>query len=229
MGVHVETVVSDQEVFNDVKIWNNISGDLKKALYNCRALDGMTPFQEYCNALSMVVPGALCLYLCLWPSSGLWWTWRMSIIAAAVLLHLPFSMAFHLLLAQRKLQHSSNNTARRLDQTFIHVTCMASAAALSTSEVYCSLCILLNMYFISRLWAFRDAGVTERMANIGMAVLLYWVPPLLRGDFQNTACGVGYFVLGALCMHFRLGGWGHSLLHILSGGLCYHILAAGAF
>eukprot|EP00913_Durusdinium_trenchii_P033835 g31673.t1 len=177
----------NEEVFNkDLKIINSLSrGDLKelKEDVDSRALDGMTPFQEYCNALSMLIPGFVCAYLYHHPEE-LRWTWRMSLMSFAVLIHLPFSFRYHCLLAQRKLKDAVDNTARRLDQSFIHVTCMATFVALSNNEVYVCCAVILNLYFIARLWA-PDASLLERMGNIGCGVVLYGLPPLCRGAVRH--------------------------------------------
>ena len=230
MGVHVADAVAKEEVFNkDQKIINSISGDFKVSsskLTDPRALDGMTPVQEYCNAISMPIPGLVCLYLYNYQPHENWWNWRMSWMTISLILHLPFSCSYHLLLAKRMLKDAVDNSARRLDQSFIHLTCLITAIALSEDDVYAAVCVILNMYFISRLWAKNDAGLMERMGNIGLGVLLYALPPLLRGDYVNVVCGGFWFLLGAVMMYLRFGGWGHCLLHVLSGGLCYHAMLA---
>ncbi|CAE7763671.1 unnamed protein product, partial [Symbiodinium microadriaticum] len=131
MGVHTRKI---HATFADMKESNfSDDGDIKKEEGDCRALDGMTPLQEYCNAASMLAPTCVCLSFFLWPPYPGFFSWRHGLMTGAVLLHLPFSCAYHLLLATRSLRHSTDCMARRLDQTFIHVTCLATGCALSAS------------------------------------------------------------------------------------------------
>eukprot|EP00439_Symbiodinium_sp_Y106_P022142 s1108_g2.t1 len=207
MGVHTRTKIhATFEPKTDMKESNfSDDGDIKQAR---RADSPICDYLsvEYCNAASMLAPTFVCVSFFLWPPYPGFFSWRHGLMTGAVLLHLPFSCAYHLLLATRSLRHSTDCTARRLDQTFIHVTCLATGCALSASEVFTAFCVMLNLYFIGRLWAPKDAGVSERMANIGLG------------------SGAFFFAVGAILMYKRVGGWGHSLMHIFSAGLSYHFM-----
>ena len=87
----------------------------------------------------------------------------------AVLIHLPFSCLangsptwcprgcrYHLLLARRALKDAVDNQApchvasargevRRVDQSFIHVTSMSTAVALSESDIFATAVVILNL------------------------------------------------------------------------------------
>lgn len=180
MGVRVtaDSTRAKEDVFNkDLKITNQISGINKspssKLNGDRRSLDGMSPLQEYCNAISMIIPGLVCMYLYKHQPYENWWSWRMSWMTFSVLIHLPFSCSYHVLLAKRMLEDAVDNTARRLDQSFIHFTCLVTGVALSQDEIFSTICVILNLYFISRLWAAKDAGLLERMGNIGVGALFY--------------------------------------------------------
>eukprot|EP00931_Biecheleriopsis_adriatica_P102663 TRINITY_DN77603_c0_g1_i1.p1 TRINITY_DN77603_c0_g1~~TRINITY_DN77603_c0_g1_i1.p1 ORF type:complete len:220 (-),score=22.72 TRINITY_DN77603_c0_g1_i1:39-698(-) len=189
-----------------------------------RALDGMTPFQELCNAATMCAPLVICFLRWLFPPAPDFWTFGSSLISCGIFVHLPFSINYHLCLAKRTLPHAIDNTPRRLDQTFIHVACCFMTFALSDSTLYALACTAVNLYFISRLWAKRDAGLVERMVNIGVGVAQYIMGCLLRGDYWNFFFIGLYFLLAGGAMFWNFQGWGHSVFHILLGGMAYHAL-----
>merc|ERR1712217_673650 len=92
------------------------------------------------------------------------------------------------------------------------------------SFAYSHICAAINLYFIHRLWAARQPGEIEPMVNIGLGNLLYALGGLARGDVWDFCCGTLYFFAGAIFMVARVGGWGHSLMHICLGGQAHHIL-----
>mmetsp|Transcript_123725 Transcript_123725/g.240716 ORF Transcript_123725/g.240716 Transcript_123725/m.240716 type:complete len:222 (+) Transcript_123725:56-721(+) len=191
------------------------------------ALDGMNPLQEFSNALTMCVSFGVCAWcwVC-WPELR---GTRTAAMSLALLIHLPFSCSYHLLLAQRELKDAIDCTPRRLDHTFIFLTSMVFTGALTSSILYTLVGFLLNAYFISRIWAKPEAGVIERMVNVGLAVFLCpGLNALARGDYRNLICGCLWFITGAAAMVQRLGGWGHSIMHVCLGGLTYHCLVSAS-
>eukprot|EP00429_Kryptoperidinium_foliaceum_P049693 CAMPEP_0176103124 /NCGR_PEP_ID=MMETSP0120_2-20121206/51735_1 /TAXON_ID=160619 /ORGANISM="Kryptoperidinium foliaceum, Strain CCMP 1326" /LENGTH=197 /DNA_ID=CAMNT_0017437203 /DNA_START=66 /DNA_END=659 /DNA_ORIENTATION=- len=183
----------------------------------------MTPTQELFNAASMVVPTLICTHV--------WFTMvelggqgpRTALILVGIMLHLPFSVAYHLLLARRSLRDAVANTPRKLDQSFIHVMSILATWALSPSTSYAVLSTTMNVYFVARLWSKRNT-LTERMCNIGLGTLLYGLAAVMGGYYIDFALGALWFVSGAVAMDVGFGGWGHSIMHLCMGGLAYHCM-----
>jgi len=192
-----------------------------------RALDDMSPFQEVCNAVTMWCPSLVALFLWLQPPSASFWGPRTMVLTFAILLHVPFSTIYHLLLACRSLHDAVDNLPRRLDQMFVHVASVMITWAVSTNNAYTGVSLLANFFFIMRLWV-KGSSAFERMINIGIGTLIYGLAGLFRGDIWNFTCGTSWFLTGAVAMELRLRGWGHSIMHVCLGGLMYHcMLSAG--
>jgi len=135
-------------------------------------------------------------------------------------------MSYHFQLAWRVLKHAVDCNPRRLDQTFIHLASLGAGIGLSTDITWSAVCCLFNIYFICRLWTRKEAQVIERMVNIGIAVLLYGISVLARGDAWHFVGGAAFFLSGAAAMLLRFGGWGHCVMHIMLGGLVYNVMRA---
>eukprot|EP00930_Biecheleria_cincta_P101920 TRINITY_DN93568_c0_g1_i1.p1 TRINITY_DN93568_c0_g1~~TRINITY_DN93568_c0_g1_i1.p1 ORF type:complete len:231 (+),score=16.99 TRINITY_DN93568_c0_g1_i1:23-694(+) len=189
-----------------------------------RALAGMTPEQEVCNAATMFSPSVVAFLLWMFPPTVYFWDWRSGLVTLAIVLHLPFSVYYHAALARRALDDAIDNSPRRLDQTFVHVASILISWAVSSSPSYATFCSMINIYFISRLWVENEAGKLERMLNVGLGTLFYGLGGLFRGDYYNFVCGLSYFLGGAAVMFAHLGGWGHSIMHLCLGGLMYHVM-----
>eukprot|EP00928_Gymnodinium_smaydae_P039370 TRINITY_DN26910_c0_g1_i1.p1 TRINITY_DN26910_c0_g1~~TRINITY_DN26910_c0_g1_i1.p1 ORF type:complete len:229 (-),score=34.71 TRINITY_DN26910_c0_g1_i1:87-734(-) len=192
-----------------------------------RSLDGMSPVQEICNAISMFSPAVVGLVCWHDPPEGISRSARTAAVVLAVLLHLPFSVAYHILLARRELQDAIDNTPRKLDQVFIHISCIITTWSLSTSAAYSMLSTLLNIYFIFRLLC-RSPDAPERMVNIFLGSLCYACAALLREDFWNFLWGGLAFTVGGGAMAMRVGGWGHCIMHLSLGGLTYCCLLSAS-
>lgn len=202
-----------------------MSADVKPSCKeDSRALAGMTPEQEICNAVTMGLPTFAGLLLWISPPSVHFWGWRAGIVFLGMVLHLPFSVYYHAALSQRALRDAVDNVPRRLDQSFVHFASILISWAASDSPWYAMLCTLANMYFISRLWVEKGADKVERMLNVGIGTLLYGLGGLFRGDYYNFVCGALCFLAGAAAMFAHLGGWGHSIMHVCLAGLIYHVL-----
>jgi len=192
-----------------------------------RVLEGMSPRQEVWNALSMLVPSLVVLLLWVYPPTSSYRGPRTALILLGTAFHMPMSFLYHSLLAMRALPDAVDNVPRKLDQTFIHLTCVMTLWALSTSYVYIALGTALNVFFAARLWS-PTSTLAERMINIGAGVWLYSWPVLLRGFHVEYAVGAAWLFTGAGAMVLRCGGWGHGIMHVCTGGLAYHFsLCAG--
>lgn len=172
----------------------------------------------------MACPSVVALWFWLSPPSLDYWGWRPLLMTFAIVLHFPFSCAYHLLLAQRALHDAIDNIPRRLDQSFVHVACVLIVNATSSNLTYAGAASLVNLYFLCRLWPLGGgAGWVERMVNIGVGTLSYGLPGLFLQEYRLFLVGVAYFLAGAAAMFLRLGGWGHGILHICLGGLFYEV------
>ena len=101
------------------------------------------------------------------------------------ILHFPFSFYYHIGCAKHAFNHPIDCVARKLDQTFVHVASMLYAYALSKSMLYTCGCILLNSYFILRLWVLPIYAPSydrawERRMNMFIGVMMYLLPILVR-------------------------------------------------
>jgi len=230
MGVPIKSTLQVHEVLshNKVKMSDVTTECAARREKDPRALDGMSPRQEKINAISMSAPSLVVSIFFFFPPNDSYWsnTWRMSILTVPVLLHLPVSMSYHFQLAWRVLKHSVDCNPRRLDQTFVHLASIGTSIGLSTDITWSAVCCLFNIYFIRRLWTKKEAQVLERMVNIGIAVLLYGIPVLARGDIWHFVGGASFFLSGAVAMLLRFGGWGHTVMHIMLGGIYYNVMRA---
>eukprot|EP00441_Pelagodinium_beii_P011171 CAMPEP_0197688330 /NCGR_PEP_ID=MMETSP1338-20131121/105265_1 /TAXON_ID=43686 ORGANISM="Pelagodinium beii, Strain RCC1491" /NCGR_SAMPLE_ID=MMETSP1338 /ASSEMBLY_ACC=CAM_ASM_000754 /LENGTH=145 /DNA_ID=CAMNT_0043270523 /DNA_START=285 /DNA_END=722 /DNA_ORIENTATION=- len=137
-------------------------------------------------------------------------------------------MSYHFQLSWRLLEDAVDCVPRKLDQTFIHLSCIGTSIGMTTDIIWSAVCCLLNIYFISRLWAKKEAQMLERMINIGVGVLMYGIPVLARGDVWHFVGGALFFATCPVVMVLRLGGWGHSVMHLMLGGITYNVMRAHA-
>jgi len=201
--------------------------DANQKIDPCRILDGMSSKQEVCNAISMLAPSLVVGLFALRPPSKLYWrSWRTVLHAMTTGLSASFSISYHVQLAMRTLENAVDCAPRRLDQTMIHVHCAGLACSLSTDIRWSVGACLLNAYFIKRLHSAKEAGVIERLVNIGLAALVYGISVLLRGEVRTFARGLTSWIGSIVLMLLRFGGWGHSMMHVAIGGHTYFILRA---
>lgn len=192
----------------------------------------MSPVQEWANAWSMVLPTLLCVYFILSPPHPNFWHRHTKLMAAGTFLHLPFSFTYHCLCALRAFPDPVNCTWRRLDQSFIHVVCIFYSYALSGSELYGLGNALLNSWYVIRLWiSGSHDNAFERRSNIAMAVMMYTLPMLFRGDLINYIAAVPgcWGVSAALFAGNKwFGGWGHTVSHVGMLGYQFFLLRSAS-
>jgi hypothetical protein len=189
-----------------------------------------TPFQEYMNAATMLIPLAMCVYYLVVEESSVW----LRTFTAGVAVHLPFSMAYHVGCAHRAFKNEDENMFLQLDQTFIHVTNCFIALATSGSYLYAFQNGVANVCFIVTLWRYHPLDRLRQM-NTFASVVLYTLPLLVREDWINF---LSIWVCFVLCVgSLKLGkwdtplpwlcyGWGHSWFHVLMLPYTWFLLKA---
>ena len=175
----------------------------------------MTPTQEGCNALSMLLP---CMFIghSYWASPDP----HVAVILCGGLIHLPAVIAYHMRAALGRLDDVIDNDLRRLDQTYAHIVASVYSYALSGSAEYAVFNGLVNAYFISQVWRSSTSNDGKRWTSLLMSVGLYTAPMIYRKDIENYTRAVASVVIGGAlfvpCVNYKmLGGWGHCLFHVM--------------
>ena len=174
--------------------WMIVFWDMSFAVEVCNAFSQiLIPLSQYFVVASRAHPStpALCVNAASW-------------------VHLIPSFSYHMHVAFGKVQDRVYNPHRRLDQTFIHVTCIAYGWALSCSTRYAVL-LLIPYHFvcIALLWMEIER---YRVLRIVLGILSHSCPLLVHGN-ANAFLLIWFFtaVGGAF---FFMGGWGHTMFHI---------------
>jgi len=180
----------------------------------------MTPFQEYCNAYSMVFPAMLCFWydraegtLELRENHDL----LVLTMMVSTVVHLPFSFFYHIWCARNPdKERVRGNVLRILDQVFIHVACVGYAFALSGSLFYTAFALAHNARGIYRLWQ-PSSPSGERKLNIFLGAAIYLVPILAwHGTQRYLLCKALFLTMVApFCIRF-LGGYSQTVFHLLA-------------
>jgi len=174
----------------------------------------MTPTQELCNALTMLLP-SMAVACCYWLSPN----YSVVVILCGGLIHLPAAVAYHVSAAYGRLQDNIDNDLRRMDQTYTHIVAALYSYALSASTSYAALNGLINAGFIWQLWKKNKHNNGRHWMYILLSVLLYTLPMLYRGDVENYTWAMAYFVMGGATFvpyinYNVFNGWGHSIFHL---------------
>mmetsp|Transcript_107013 Transcript_107013/g.333557 ORF Transcript_107013/g.333557 Transcript_107013/m.333557 type:complete len:253 (-) Transcript_107013:36-794(-) len=173
----------------------------------------MTPVQEVANALTMLPVAVLALQAVLEPGASA----GVRLVAASVLVHNPFSVAYHTSCAVNygKLHPCENNPFLKWDISFIHVGGAILSLATSGSLAYSAASTAFNGVCIYRIAAWRGSTLERRLARV-CCFLLYAVP-IARIDPLTFARTMSIFLAMAAVFVFsqRLRGWGHALSHLL--------------
>ena len=143
----------------------------------------MTGAQEVANALSMVVPTlVVAAHYYSRGHDGCFWHEHTLALALGTLCHLPFSFGYHMLCAANAFEDRIDCAARRLDQTFIHVACVAYSYGTSGIGLYAAGSGIVNAWYIAKLWMQGPHdNAFERRTNVLVGTLLYTVPMVRYG------------------------------------------------
>ncbi|KAG8462654.1 hypothetical protein KFE25_004630 [Diacronema lutheri] len=182
----------------------------------------MSPAQEIFNALTMLVPlRAAMRAASSAPGDG------GDVVAAAIILHFPFSFCYHLACALRPAAHPVlGNGWCKGDLVMIHFAgaCMALGTSGSVRWLY------LNMAF-STVCAVRTVmwcnTQIERLFCRVLCVVGY-IAPIGYVDSRHLGSAVVWFSLVSVLfvLNGRLKGWGHALSHLALGPLAAVVVAA---
>lgn len=191
-----------------------------------------TRTQELCNAVSMMAPSLVIAWHYLVANAReCFWHEHTLAFATGTLLHLPFSLSYHLMCAYEVFEDRVDNKARKLDQTFIHVCCVFYSFALGGVGMYCLGCTVLHLWYIFRLWmpGSHDHPKRRRRSVI-IGMLLYTLPMAWRGDLRNYTLALmnGGSAVVSGYSNVKLEGWGHTTAHVLIGGFAHVLLQSAA-
>ena len=134
-----------------------------------------------------------------------------------IISHTPFSMLYHWRYAHRLPSGlpRTNHWSRRMDQAMIHFCCAFMSFASTGSWKYFAANALFNMDSFYRQFL-REVRPKRNQLRIGIAMILYSLPMLMRGDFGAFFQLNFIFVLsGWLFSQYPIGGWSHAIFHIV--------------
>jgi hypothetical protein len=155
------------------------------------------------------------------------WTWLPNLhalpplppVAAAmgIVLHAPFSFIYHWRYAHRLPPGLARTThwSRRMDQAMIHFCSALMSYATSGRLDFFLVNCLYNADCFYRQFLTRVQPRRNQM-RIGISVLAYSIPILRRGEFLLCSkLGVLFGISGWFFRKYPIGGWSHSVFHIV--------------
>ena len=184
----------------------------------------MTPTQEVCNALTMLLCTMVFAYetVAHWPNP-----WLTGLLCGGVM-HLPVSVGYHLRTACVQDVDPCKGDLCRLDQSMIHVSGAVFAFVLSGGSVpYTAAHLCFGVFAISRIWPEES----ERRWVLASVSTLGWMLPMAARGYQvECVAAVVTFYSGGLCFtrginERYLRGWGHSVFHVLAACTSYCMCA----
>lgn len=137
--------------------------------------------------------------------------------AIGILCHAPFSMIYHWKYAHRLPPGLARTThwSRRMDQAMIHFASACMAYATSGSWDFFLVNLLFNMDCFYRQFL-TEVRPKRNQVRIGISVVAYTIPILKRGEFLTyTELFVLFAISGWLFARYPIGGWSHSVFHIV--------------
>jgi hypothetical protein len=141
------------------------------------------------------------------------------VIAAAfgIIVHAPFSFIYHWTYAHRLPPGlaRTDHWSRRMDQAMIHVISASMSYATSGSVDFFLANLLFNVDCIYRQFK-RKIRPRPNQIRIVISILAYTIPVLRRGDvFLFAELWAIFSLCGWLFMKYPIGGWSHSIFHMV--------------
>jgi len=142
-----------------------------------------------------------------------------------------FSMAWHIGLPGFEPMTSP---LRVLDLSAIHFCCVTFGWAVSQgSALFTAVLFLLNYSWVRRLVDMNVKGLPGSQGDglrIGLGIMLYTSPMLLRGDTGNYFGAIFFWLASGACWAFnhRFNGWLHGVFHLLLTPYFHFLLRSAA-
>jgi len=165
---------------------------------------------EYLNAVTMIFPSYL-----------LWNVETPNVCSYTVRLagfiHMPFSMAYHIMCAHQLFKDPKNCIPQKWDQTFIHIGAIVYGMGTEYFP-FIMLNTIWNEYCIYYIWT-KQAISFRRRAHIYLSILLFSLPVLWNGYIQIFFNIMWYMTIGSLMFvkNDWFYGYGHALFHMCIG------------
>ncbi|CAJ1372535.1 unnamed protein product [Effrenium voratum] len=185
---------------------------------------GRTFWPEVFSAFTMLLPALHGSNLAADLASGAAFPQGVWVLLYGAIFHCPVSMAYHL--SNAVLEGTAGHDVmltpfRTADLTAIHLCCIAFGWAESYGDILYTLALtVLNLICIFALLhdlASGRRGGQHEVHRVAVAVFLYTLPVLLRGDCWNyLGIAVSWILAAAFQMISpKIGGWGHGLFHMM--------------
>mmetsp|Transcript_89931 Transcript_89931/g.232220 ORF Transcript_89931/g.232220 Transcript_89931/m.232220 type:complete len:281 (-) Transcript_89931:155-997(-) len=182
-------------------------------------------WQEMFSSLSMLAPSLYAHIVCE-AFAAQYTAFRPGIyvLVCSTYVHCACSMYYHANNALREGEPGFdpyNSPFRVADIGAIHFCCVTFGWALSDgAPLFTFVLVLLNLSWVRRLVQnFRRGQKGNRGdgLRIGVGILLYTSPMLLRGDVENYLGAMFFFLLAGFCWLVapRYNGWPHGVFHLL--------------
>lgn len=177
-----------------------ISQDLKNQVRDVEIIDDSRCIQsEWFPGLAAIPPGAVLAVL------------------IGISLHAPFSYLYHW-----KYAHSlppglprTTHWSRRMDHAMIHVASTFLSYATSGSWDYLIVNALFNADCVYRQFK-KKVRPRRNQIRVGLSIVAYTIPVLKRGETALFfKCWVILFLAGYFFVHYPVGGWSHSVFHVI--------------
>lgn len=177
---------------------------------------------EFMSAITMVSPSLVSLAFALqrtgpWDMYA-WFTFLNTFV------HMPFSMMHHFNLGfgdPNEGQVGWGLVFRRLDYSFIHVACVMLSYGLSRSEVFGAIALLVNGYYIFKIWTYDMANGPQdpNVNGVVVTVAMYIFSIAYYGRFCDFILGAVMMASAFIVFKFNLLGekYSHPAMHVLLG------------
>mmetsp|Transcript_85751 Transcript_85751/g.227887 ORF Transcript_85751/g.227887 Transcript_85751/m.227887 type:complete len:263 (-) Transcript_85751:264-1052(-) len=173
----------------------------------------MGPAQEVVNALTMIPVAILALYVLWRPGFSI----GARLVALSIVVHNPFSLLYHISCAVnfQKRHPTEGNIFLKLDLSFIHVAGMILSLATSGSLAYFATCVVFNSVCIYHMATWQGTTFQRRLGRLGC--MFSYMAPVGLVDLGLCATILTIFsgMVAAFLFCKQLGGWGHSVSHVL--------------
>jgi len=135
----------------------------------------------------------------------------------AISIHAPFSFLYHWKYAHALPPGLPRTThwSRRMDHAMIHTASVFLSYATSGSWDYLLVNLLFNADCIYRQFK-KKVRPRRNQIRVGLSIVAYTIPILNRGEISLfLRCWVVLYFAGWFFIKYPVGGWSHSVFHII--------------